>query len=185
MKKVFCIFFAALFVFSALNLTVFAVPETELVAEPETAAEEEINESLVKYSIRQYPNGQVNLRLGQGETVTLNYLKLDFGTNVPVPKGGKIVWTRLDGGGDVTCKVSKDKKTCTVTGVKGGHVAIGAYVFDAASNKLSGASENICVRYTGFLEILETITFGVVSVIPECYYIFLALIGLNPEVVIG
>lgn len=187
MKKALCILFAALFVFSAFHMTAFAAPETELVTETkaEPAAAEADNESLVKYSIRQYPNGQINLRLGQGETVKLNYLELDYQSNVPVPNGGKIVWTLLQGGGEVECKVSKDKKICTVTGISGGHVAVGAYVFDAKGNKLSSAAENICVRYTGFLEILETVTFGMVSLIPECFYLFLTFIGANAEVIIG
>lgn len=185
MKKTLCILLAAMFVFSALGMTAFAASQTELVTETETEALPQSDGSLVQYSVREYTTGGVEIIISQGETVKLNYLEMDYHSNVPVPKGGRIEWRYLTGGGEVKCTVSGDKKSCSVTGVSGGCVTVGAYVFDKNGNQLSYSGENFRVRYTGFLEILDTITLEAISLCRLAYNLFLHYIGQNPEVKIG
>ena len=178
MKKALCLLLAVLIMFSAFGMTVFAAPETE--AMPDADAD-----SLVRYTVQKRAIGGTTVIMDKGEVITFHYQKMDYGPNVDVPKGGRIEWTIMQCGGDVLCKLSDDKKTCTVIGSDAGCCTIAAKVYDAAGNRLSSGSENLRVRNPGVMEFFNTITLEAFSRTVMWFHLLLYFSGAKDPARIG
>lgn len=160
MKKVLCILFTVLFLFSTMVIHVSASDETHVSAAAVT-------------------RDMTGVSMEKGDVVTIHYQNLDERSNKPVPKGGHIEWYWGYYGGKAVFSLSADKKTCTVRATQAGVFALGCEVYDAKGEKISDDALIFEVS-SPLYRFINTVTLGVFGSVRYLFWDLMCKMYLLP-----